>query len=145
MNALPDWAARLALAEALRAVGLPWVPSAAWRQPRDAWMTYGDTNAAIELELRVVAEARRQLPAGVSGVVIDREFRAMAWRCVVAGMALLDDERRSRLPRPRDDAHDRPADRAMPVVIRRRVAEAPMAKPEAPRLIRRRGEAAHVS
>ncbi len=86
----PEWAGRLLLAEALRAVGLPWVPWAVWRRRGDVWMSFEDRLAAIDMEARVVTEARRRLPAGVSSAALGREWREAAWRCTVAGMAIVD-------------------------------------------------------
>ena len=60
-------------------------------------MTPVDTSQAIDLECRVVAEARRRLPWGVSGMVLGKTWRDAAWRCIVAGLALLDAEARERL------------------------------------------------
>jgi hypothetical protein len=68
-------------------------------------MTPADTSQAIDLEGRVVAEARRRLPRGVSGRAIGQTWRDAAWRCIVAGLALLDAEARTRLTC--DDDHER--------------------------------------
>lgn len=153
----PEWAARLAMAEALRAVGLPWVPWAAWRKPKDFWMSYEDRLVAIALDARAIAEARRRLPAGMSGAVIGREFRRMSWRCIVAGLALLDADARSRLaarnaaddgPEPVSEREPEPVPAAErehglrivrhePAVNRQRPGDA---KPAAPLFIRRGGE-----
>ena len=137
---LPDWAARELLAEAVKAVGLPWVPGAAWQRPREVWMTLTERLAAVNIAGRVIAEARGLLPAGAG---VDRQFRDAAWRCTVAGLALLDADGWNRLagiePELRTDpaAIYRPSPRNAP----------PAPRPEhAPRFtIRRRGEeAAHV-
>jgi hypothetical protein len=82
------------LAESLRAVGLPWVPSALWRRPRETWMSLDARFQAIRVVGRVIAEARDLLPAGV---MVDRRLRDAAWRCTVAGLALLDTDARRRL------------------------------------------------
>lgn len=150
MTQLPEWAGRQVLAEALKACGLPWVPAAVWRRPRQERMTYGERLAAIGLVGRVIAEARRRLPGGTSGAALDRAWRDVAWRCTVAGLALLDAQARERMVGRRDDEddeHDLPAVQAEPVVIRRRVAEAPVAMPaaQATLTIRRRGEVARAS
>lgn len=97
MDDLPEWAGRHLLAEALKTCGVPWVPGAWWRRPAVRWMTPVDTTQAIYLEGRVVAEARRRLPWGVSGMVLGKAWRDAAWRCIVAGLALLDAEARARL------------------------------------------------
>jgi hypothetical protein len=102
---LPEWAGRQLLADALRSCGVPWVPGAWWRRPADRWMTPADTSQAIDLEGRVVAEARRRLPRGVSGRAIGQTWRDAAWRCIVAGLALLDAEARERIAC--DDDHER--------------------------------------
>jgi hypothetical protein len=94
---LPEWAGRQLLADALRTCGLPWVPGAWWRRPADRWMSPADTTQAICLEGLVVAEARRRLPWGTTGKVLGREWRDAAWRCIVAGLALLDADARERL------------------------------------------------
>ena len=98
MQEFPDWAGRMLLAESLRAVGLPWVPSAMWRRPDENWMTLTERLAAVNVAGRVIAEARGLLPPGVSGgATLDRQLRDAAWRCTVAGLALLDAEGWSRL------------------------------------------------
>jgi hypothetical protein len=119
---LPGWAGRQLLAEALRAAGLPVVAGAMWRQPADV-LTLGERLEAVDLSGRVLAEARRRLPAGVSGAALAGEFRAMAWRCVVAGMALLDVDDRARLTGQRggDSEAAAPAEPA----AQRRVTQAP--------------------
>ena len=94
---LPEWAGRHVLAEALEACGLPVVRCAMWRRPHEGWMTYADRLSAIALVCRVIAEARRRLPAGVSGLSLDRRWRDAAWRCTVAGLAMLDADPRERL------------------------------------------------
>jgi hypothetical protein len=91
---LPDWADRELLAEAVQANGLPWVPGAVWRRPDERWLALGDRLLAIALAARVVATARRLLPPGVA---VDRDFRDAAWRCTVAGLALLGADARLRL------------------------------------------------
>lgn len=138
MDDFPEWAGRALLAEAVRAAGLPWVPLAVWRRPRDT-MTLGQLRQAIAAEGTVLAEARRRLPLGVSSGALGKEWRDAAWRCIVAGIALLDAEAREQIVGRRDDEHEMPAE---PVVIRRRAAEGPAAMPMvSPMLsIRRRGE-----
>jgi len=130
----PDWVARQLLAEALRAVGLPVVAGAMWRAPRDA-MTLEERLQAIDAEARVLEEARRRLPFGVSSAALAGEFRTMAWRCVVAGIAILDTEARDQLGSWGGDKPER-----RPVLAR---PAAP--RPASPPLIRRRGEAAHAA
>ncbi len=103
VTSFPDWAGRQLLAEALRAVGLPVVWGAAWRRPADRWMTHEERLLAIELEARVVAEARRMLPPGVSGAAIGDAWRAMSWGCTVAAVAVLDADARERLLDADDD------------------------------------------
>jgi hypothetical protein len=130
----PEWAARQLLAEALRAAGLPVVAGAMWRAPRDA-MTMQQRLQAIDVEGRVLEEARRRLPWGVSSAALAGEFRSMVWRCVVAGMALLDVQARGRLAsRGGDKPERRPA-----------WGEPSAPGPASPLLIRRRGEAANAA
>jgi hypothetical protein len=117
---LPDWAGRHLLADALRAVGLPVIWGAAWRRPADRWMTYEERLFAIELEARVVAEARRLLPPGVSGAAIGEEWRAMSWGCTVAAVAVLDAQARQRLGKIAADEAVIPKGSGEPLVIRRR-------------------------
>lgn len=138
MDDFPDWAGRALLAEAVRAAGLPWVPLAVWRRPRDT-MTLGRRHQAIAVYGQVLAEARRRLPLGVSSQVLGPEWRDAAWSCTVAGLALLDAQARERFVSRGDDEDEL---RAEPVVIRRRAAEGPAAMPMvSPMLsIRRRGE-----
>lgn len=97
----PEWAGRQLLAEALRAAGLPVVFGAMWRRPRDT-MTMRQRLQAIEVGGRVLDEARRRLPPGVSGAVLVGEWREAAWRCTVAGLALLDAQVRERLADDRE-------------------------------------------
>ncbi len=132
---LPEWAARQLLAEALRACGLPWVPWAWWRRPADRWMSPADIEHAIALEGLVVAAARLRLPAGVGGRAVDRAWRDAAWRCIVAGLALLDVESRARLAARRDESTLLVVKAEPPAMPRRPAAEAP-----ATFTIRRRGE-----
>ena len=108
MDEFPEWAQRQVLAQALEATGLPWVPSAWYCRPRDN-MKYGQTLQAIALVGRVLQEARLRLPPGACGTMLDRAWRDRAWRCVVAGMGLLDAEAREQFT-IRDDAQ-----RARPV------------------------------
>jgi hypothetical protein len=151
----PEWAGRQLLAEALRAVGLPVAVGAMYRRPRDT-MTMRQRLQAIEVGGRVLDEARRRLPPGVSGAVLMGEWREVAWRCTVAGLALLDAEAREQLVGPEPElpavqaepvavAVAEPVAGAEPVVIRRRVAEAPAVKPAVSVLFRRRGEVARAS
>ena len=149
---LPDWAGWQLLAESLRESGLPWVPFAIWRRPSEAWMTYDDRLQAVALEARVVAAARRCLPPGVTGAALGVEWRAQAWRCIVAGLALLDAEAREQLAVGDDDDDDnggmvgqqvekvRPSDVAQGVVlIRREIPGEPIKLPPATLTIRREG------
>ena len=154
----PEWAGRQLLAEALRAVGLPVMFGAMYRRPRDT-MTMRQRLQAIEVVGRVLDEARRRLPPGVSGAVLLGEWREAAWRCTVAGLALLDEQAREQLTGKAEPEPELPAVQAEPavvavaesvaepepVVIRRRVAEAPAVKPAVSVLFRRRGEVARAS
>ncbi|MEI6239602.1 MAG: hypothetical protein WCR51_04375 [Planctomycetia bacterium] len=140
----PDWAGRQLLAEALDACGLPFVPWACWRRPRDTISGFQERMHAIALSGRVLAEARRRLPPGVSGAVLDREWRDMAWRCIVAGLVIGS-------PAEAAPSVDRdkpaPATPAEPVVIRRRApvnTARPASAPTKAPIFRRRGEVAHA-
>ncbi len=138
----PEWAGGLLLAEAVQAVGLPWVPWAVWRRPGDAWMSFEERLTALDFEARVVAEGRRRLPTGVSGATLGREWRDAAWRCTVAGMAILDAEARKQFAGERDEeqvANAQPA--ARPLTIRRGSAPVLTSPTPAPPtiLFRRRG------
>ncbi len=153
MDGFPEWAGRQLLAEALRAVGLPVVFGAMWRRPRDT-MTMPQRLQAIEVADRVRAEASRRLPPGVSGAVLAGEWREAAWRCTVAGLALLDAESREQIVGPEPELPVVQAEPvavavaepvAEPVVIRRRVAEAPAGQPAVSVLFRRRGEVSRAS
>ncbi len=110
---LPEWEGRRLLAQAVAAEGLPWVPWAVWRRPREA-MTYNERLQAVAVAGRVIAEARRRLPPGVSGAAIDRQWRDAAWRCTVAGLALLDADAREQLASGGDDALEAHAGRREP-------------------------------
>lgn len=141
---LPEWAARELLADAVKSCGLPWVPWAWWRRPADRWMTPADRIDAIALEGLVVAEARRRLPPGVSGRVIGQTWKDAAWRCIVAGLALLDVDARCRLTRRDEHEHELLVVRAEPAVV----AEPAPPQPEAAPVtftIRRRGEVNRAS
>ena len=153
---LPDWAGRQLLAESLRDCGLQWAPYAIWRRPSEAWMTYDDRLQAVELEARVVAAARRCLPPGVSGAALGDAWREQAWRCIVAGLALLDTEAREQLAAGDDDDRGmvgKPVEKvpqvshapAGAVLIRRRTPGRPIVLPPATLTIRRRGEVPRAS
>lgn len=146
MNEFPEWAGRAVLAEALKSCGLPVVCAAMWRRPRDT-MTENQRYEAIAVYEQVLAAARRGLPAGTSGSALGREWRDAAWRCTVAGLALLDAPARERLAGRRDDEAELPVAQAEPVAIRRRMPEAAVAPVNPPHefTIRRRGEVARVS
>lgn len=146
VNEFPDWAGRAVLAEALKACGLPVSYGAMWRRPRDT-MSENQLREALEVYGQVLAQARLILPAGVSGAVLGQEWRDAAWRCTVAGLALLDFQARERLVGRRDEEHELPPVQAEPVVIRQRAAEAPVVMPaaQATFTIRRRGEVARAS
>lgn len=118
-------------------------------------MAPADRLDAIALEGLVVAEARRRLPAGVSGRVLGKAWRDAAWRCIVAGLALLDADARARLTC--GDEHEllvvRAAPRGLPnangsnLLEPRPAAPAPQPEPAAPVTftIRRRGEVSRAS
>lgn len=155
---LPEWAGRQLLAEALKTCGLPWVPGAWWRRPADRWMSPADTAEAIRLEGLVVAEARRRLPWGTSGTVLGKVWRDAAWRCIVAGLALLDADARARLTCRDEREHDREHGRdLLPTSTspkrsdhgrdQRPAAPARQPEPSAPMTftIRRRGEVTRAS
>lgn len=148
MDDFPEWAGRAVLAEALRAAGLPWVPWAAWRRPPDT-MTYRRRLQAVALSGRVLDEARRRLPPGVSGAALGAGWRDAAWRCVVAGIALLDDAALARLVGQRHEDH---VERVEPVSVMKSPARHEPAvatvRPAAPAVkfrIYREGEVPHVS
>lgn len=121
MDDLPEWAGRAVLASALRAAGLPWVPHAVWRMQAGR-MTHAERSLALLLAGKVLAEGRRRLPPGVSGAVLGQEWRDAAWSCIVAGIALLDDEARARLAGHRDDEHELPVAQAEQAVAAEPVA-----------------------
>ncbi len=89
---IPELGGYLLLEESLRYLGLPWVSWAVWGRPDEAWLLLADRLEAIALYLSVLEEMRRRLPPETSGAAIGREWRDAAWRCVVAGMAVMDAE-----------------------------------------------------
>jgi len=118
----PPWLRRTILCDELRALGLPWVPDAWWRQPPDAWLTYDERLEAITVSIAVIDGIRRRIGP------VPRGLRDAAWRCIVAGLAVLPRDRwptrrpsdsNDKLPACEDRRHEREPD-DQPLVIRRR-------------------------
>lgn len=101
---LPGWSRRTLLHDAVRALGLPWIPSAIVPGATTPAPTYGEAIDALGLTGRIAQEMRRRLPRGVSGAAVDGEQLELAHKLARAIAAS-----REQLEEDEDDDDDLPA------------------------------------
>lgn len=104
MDELPGWSRRTILHDAVRALGLPWIPSAIVPGATTPAPTHGEILDALGLTSRIVQEMRRRLPRGVSGAAVDGEQLELAHKLARAIAAS-----REQLEEDEDDDDDLPA------------------------------------
>ena len=130
----PEWLQREYLRETIEENGLPFVAEAVWRRPLWAYIEKADADAAIALNSELLSHLRCKL-------AVSRDLRDALWRCVQAGFV---QRRRSQKARPETAVAVMNPARVQDLRsdARRPDAEARQCepRPDAPLVIRRRGE-----
>lgn len=142
MKPIPEWLGRVWLHDALRTCGIPWVPGAICRRPSDAWMGFDDRFQAIAVAGRVWRSMQRSVPGGLPAAALDAQWRDAAWRCTVAGLALLERGRwPGESPTPQPMARCNQPEAAIAIRPRTPSSRVRIMPSDEPIVIRRRGEA----